>query len=117
MTTAPREESRAESSAPRPDDEAARRSRLRRFGLLLASGVAGLVLFAVGYVALFDRVLVDRERPPAATSVNPRVLAFELLLALAIAVVLTAWIVRARRGARRGDDGAPREGGGTEESR
>lgn len=98
-----REESRAATGAPAalplssppPIDEAARRRRIRRFGLALAAGVAVLVLFAIGYVTLFDHVLADPTRPPTATAQpNPRVVIFEVLLAAALAVGATTWWVR-----------------------
>ena len=83
------------AAAPGVEDEATRRRQLRRFGLGLAAVVAVLVLFAVAYVTLFDRVLADPTRPPTATSrPNPRVLIFEVLLAAALAVGATTWWVR-----------------------
>ncbi len=105
MNTSAREESRAPARTPPIEppmdaslDEAVRRRRLRRFGLALAAVVVLLVLFAVGYVKLFDRVLADPSRPPTATAApNPRVLTFELLLAAAIAVGATTWWVRRQR--------------------
>jgi hypothetical protein len=91
VTPDPREESRAS------DEEAARRARVRRFGLGLAAVVVLLALFAVGYVVLFDRLLADKDAAPTSTSLQRRVLFFELLLALAVAVGATAWWVRRRK--------------------
>lgn len=105
MSGAPREESRAGAESPRaaaePGAEARQRARLRRFGLALAAVVLLLALFAVGYVVLFDRVLADPGLPPTpASRANPRVLIFELLLAAALAVGATAWLVRRQRSKR-----------------
>lgn len=94
MTPDPREESRA---ADGENSDAARRARVRRFGLGLAALVVLLVLAAVGYVVLFDRLLVDKETAPSTTSLQRRVLYFELLLALALAVGATAWWVRRKK--------------------
>ena len=94
MTPDPREESRA---ADGDDSDAARRARVRRFGLGLAAVVVLLVLSAVGYVVLFDRLLADKDAAPSTTSLQRRVLYFELLLALALAVGATAWWVRRKK--------------------
>jgi hypothetical protein len=94
VTPDPREESRADDG---DDGDAARRARVRRFGLGLAAVVVLLALFAVGYVVLFDRLLADKDAAPTATSLQRRVLYFELLLALALAVGATAWWVRRRK--------------------
>lgn len=91
MTPDPREESRA------AEQEAVRRARVRRFGLGLAAFVLLLVLFAVGYVLLFDRLLVDEDAAPSTSALQRRVLYFELLLALAVAVAATAWWVRRKK--------------------
>ncbi|MSR47603.1 MAG: hypothetical protein EXS13_11170 [Planctomycetes bacterium] len=111
MRPAQREEFRAGASdsssqpssqpPPPPLDEAARRARVRRFGLALALGVALLALLVVGYVLLFERVLIDRSRPPTAATVNPRVMVVELLVALGAAVAITIAVVRQRAATQR----------------
>lgn len=79
-------------------DAAARRRRARRFGAWLAVFVVLLMLFAVGYVTLFGKVLSDPTRPPTVTSAaNPRVTRFELVLGAAIVVGVTTWLARRAR--------------------
>ncbi|MBM4015320.1 MAG: hypothetical protein FJ293_10210 [Planctomycetes bacterium] len=87
----------APAEAPAERFAGAERARVRRFGLLLAGVIVALVLAAVGYVVLFDRVLADPSLPPTAGTLNPRVLIVELLVLALVAVAVTAAIVRARR--------------------
>lgn len=89
-------------TAPRPSDDAARRRRIRRFGLGLAALVVLLALFALGYVTLFDRVLRDPDLPPTVTNpASPRVLMFEMALGAFLVIAVTAVILLRRRGGPR----------------
>lgn len=97
MTRDPARSAEERAVSPVPIDPADGRARIRRFGLMLAAGVVLLALAAVGYVLLFGHVLADANRPPTAGSLNPRVLAVELLVLLAGAVGVTTIIVRRRR--------------------
>jgi hypothetical protein len=79
-------------------EETARRRRVRRFGFGLLLVVVLLLGATVGYVELFGHVLRDPNLPPTVTSsANPRVLLFEILLAAALLVGLTAFVVVIRR--------------------
>jgi hypothetical protein len=89
-------------TTPRPADDAARRRRIRRFGIGLAVLVVLLVLFALGYVTLFDRVLRDPNLPPTVTSpASPRVLRFEMALGAFVVIAVTSVILLRRRGGPR----------------
>ena len=69
-----------------PPSDAEQRRRLRRFMLGLLALIAALVVATFGYVQLYDRVLRDPDSPPSVKSLNPRVLAFEVALWVAVAL-------------------------------
>lgn len=68
--------------------DAGLRRRVRRFALGLFLVVAALVVATFGYVQLYDHLLRDPESPPSVHSLNPRVLAFEIALWVAVALAL-----------------------------
>ncbi len=85
-------------AGPARDDEAAKRRRLRGFLMGLLALVALLILFAIGYVRLYDRFLADPGQPRnVKPAFNPRAFMVELLLLVGVASLLTAWIARKAR--------------------
>jgi hypothetical protein len=96
--------SAAVTASPDMNDEAkldaARRARVRRFGLVLLLVVVLIVLCTVGYVVLYPS-LRDPNLPPSVKGpANRRVVAVELVLAALAAAGVTHWIVRRSRRSR-----------------
>lgn len=81
-------------------NDAGQRRRVRRFFLGLLLIVLLLVVATFGYVELYGHVLRDPNVPPGARSLNPKVVAFEIGLGVALAVGLgfaLTYFLRKRR--------------------